>query len=132
MADTGSNFNGAYCTNNSMTCFVVDHGIFVTTYTREAMSTIGCVGLTRKYFYVPFFNEDYPKYQKSKWLRLREAAHESYYRDYENDYAKWCDEHDISKLGEDILEHCFKMPRERVSAKHLYFKTTYYPAYNKN
>ena len=132
MSDIGSKFNGAYCMNNSTICFVVDHEVFVTPYTREAMSTISCAGLARKYFYVPFSNGDYPKYQKTKWLRLREAARESYYRDYENDCAKWCDEHGISKLDEDILKRCFKMPREGVPVKHLYFENTYYPACNES
>ena len=129
MTDIGSKFNGVYCINNSTICFVLDHEVFVTPYTREAMSTISRAGLVEESFYVPFSNGDYPKYQKVKWLSLRKAARESYYRDYENDCAKWCDAHGVSKLDEAILERCFKMPREGVPVT-SYLETTYYPACN--
>lgn len=130
MSDMRSKFNGAYCTNNSTICFVNDDMVFVTPYTRTAMATILKAGLRREYFYVPFSNGDYPKFEKSKWLRLRKLAHESYDRDYEGDCRQWCDEHNIGELSEEILANCFRMPREGVPVKHLYFENTYYPACN--
>ena len=78
MTDIESKFNGCYATNNSTICFVIDHEVFVTPYTRSAMSTIVNAGLTEKHFYVPFSDWDYPKYEKAKWQRLRELATESY------------------------------------------------------
>ncbi len=132
MTDIGSKFNGAYCVNNSTICFVIDHEVFVTPYTREAMAAISNSGLVEKYFYVPFSSGDYPKYEKAKWQRLRELASESYYRDYESDSAKWCDDHGIGKLSEETMEHCFKIPRTGVPVKHLYFKNTHYPACNEH
>ncbi len=130
MTDVGSKFNGAYCMNNSTICFVIDHEVFVTPYTREAMVTIENAGLARKYFYVPFSNWDYPKYEKAKWHNLRNLAAKSYDRDYEMDSARWCDKHDIGELSEETMERCFRMPRNGVPVKHLYFENIYYPACN--
>ena len=127
MTDIGSKFNGAYCTNNSTICFVIDHEVFAAPYTREAIDAISRAGLVERYFYVPFSNGDYPKYEKAKWLHLRDMARESYYREYEDDCRQWCDEHDIGELNEEILANCFRMPRKGVPVKHLYFEDTYYP-----
>ena len=132
MSDIGSKFNGAYCINNSTICFVLDHEVFVTPYTRKAMATVKNAGLTKNYFYVPFSNGDYPKYEKAKWFHLRDLATESYHRDYEVDSARWCDEHGIDKLSEKTMKRCFRMPRSGVPVKHLYFEDTYYPACNES
>ena len=78
MTDIGSKFDGAYCTNNSTICFVVGHEVFVTPYTSDAMSVIERAGLVEGDFYVPFSNWDYPKYEKAKWSRLREAARKQF------------------------------------------------------
>lgn len=130
MTDIGSKFNGAYCMNNSTICFVVNNEVFVTPFTREAMHTIVDAGLERKSFYVPFSSWDYPKDEKEKWHRLRKEAAESYHRDYEEDSAKWCDEHGIGTLSDETMARCFRMPRNGVPVKHLYFENTYYPACN--
>ena len=132
MTDIGSKFNGAYSTNNSTICYVIDHEVFVTPYTRNAMSIIANAGLTEKHFYVPFSNWDYPKYEKAKWQHLRELATESYYRDYEVDSAKWCDKHNIGELSKETMERCFRIPRNGVPVKHPYFETTHYPACNES
>ena len=128
MSDTGSKFNGCYAMNNSTICFIVNDEIFVTPYTREAMSTIMDAGLVKEHFYVPFSNWDYPKYEKAKWEHLRLLAHESLYRDYEADSAKWCDEHGIGKLNDETLERCFKIPLSGVPVKHPYYKDIVRPA----
>lgn len=130
MGNIGSKFNGTYCTNNSTICFVHDHEVFVTPYTREAMATIENAGLVEKYFYVPFSNGDCPKNERAKWLHLRDLATESYYRDYEVDSARWCDEHGIGELSKETMDHCFKMPRGGVPVKHLCVADTCYPACN--
>ena len=130
MSDVRSKFNGAFCTNNSTICYVTDDGVFVTPYTRKAMSAILCAGLVHKHFYVPFSNGDYPKFEKAKWLHLRDMARESYYRDYEDDCREWCDKNGVGELSEEILANCFRMPREGVPVKHLYFEDTFYPACN--
>ncbi len=127
MTDIGSKCNGAFCTNNSTLIYVIDHEVFVTPYTRGAMSAIVDAGLVKKYFYVPFSNLDYPKYEKAKWDKLLQFAKESAYHFYDIDCAKWCDDHDIGKLSEETLERCFKMPRSGVPVRHLYFEDTYYP-----
>ena len=80
MSDVGSKFNGCYAMNNSTICFVVDHEVFVTPYTYEAMITIEEAGLVKKDFYVPFSNWDYPKNRWDEWQRLRKLATESCYR----------------------------------------------------
>lgn len=74
MSEIALEFNGAYCTNNSTICFVVDHEVFVTPYTDKAISAIKRAGLVRRDFYVPFSNWDYPREEKVKWERLRKAA----------------------------------------------------------
>lgn len=132
MSDIESKFNGAFCTNNSTICFVDNEEIFVTPYTRDAMRILEAAGFKRRSFYVPFSNWDYPELEKEKWLRLRDLATESYYRDYEVDSARWCDEHGISELSKKTMDHCFRMPRSGVPVKHLYFEDTYYPACNES
>ena len=130
MSDIGSKFNGCYATNNSTICFVIDNEVFATPYTRAAMATLNDSGLVEKYFYVPFSNGDCPKYEKVRWDYLRNLAHESYYRDYETDSAKWCDEHGIGKLSEEILERCFRIPRSGVPIRHHSYEDTVRPATN--
>lgn len=127
MTEIGSKFNDAYCINNSTICFVVDHEVFVTPYTREAMATIKKAGLAKKDFYVPFSNWDYPKNEEAKWSFLCKTARESYRRDFENDCIKWCDQHNISGLDDEILKHCFRMPLRGVSVRSGCFEDTYYP-----
>lgn len=130
MTDIGSKFNGCYAINNSTICYVVDHEVFVTPYTRSALAILRNAGLVQRYFYVPFSNWDYPKYEKTKWEHLRELAAETYCRDYEEDSAEWCDKHHIGELSKETMECCFKIPRSGVPVKHTYFETTYYPACN--
>lgn len=127
MSEIRSKFNGAYSMNNSTICFVIDDEVFVTPYTREAMDTILAAGLRREYFYVPFSNWDYPKYEKARWDHLRDLALESYYRDYERDCAEWCDEHNIGELSTETMERCFKIPRTGVPVRHLRFENIYRP-----
>lgn len=122
-----SKFNGRYATNNSTIAYVVDNVVFVTPYTRQAMETILEAGLVRDYFYVPFSNGDYPKYAKAKWDRLLSDARESYYRDFEIDCAKWCDQHRIGKLDGETMAQCFRIPRGGVPVRHTYYEDTIYP-----
>ena len=128
LSDMQSKFNGAFSTNNSTICYIINNEIFVTPYTRESMKTLSEAGLAEDYFYVPFSNWDYPKYEKEKWENLRAWARESYRRDYETDSAEWCDEHGIKELDDEILERCFRIPRVGVHVKHVYFETIHYPA----
>ena len=130
MTEIGSKFNGAYCTNNSTICYVVDNEVFITPYTREAMAAIKAAGLVKKYFYVPCSNWDYPKSEKGKWERLLKMAQESHIRAFESDAEKWCDEHHVHKLDEKTLQRCFKIPRDGVQVKHQYWEVTHYPVVN--
>lgn len=128
MTDIGSKFNGHYATNNSTICYVVDHEVFVTPYTRNAMATLRSHGLREGSFYVPFSNGDYPKYAAEKWHHLRELAHLSYRQDYEDDCKEWCKKHGIGTLSEETMSRCFKMPYDGVPVKHPYYETMHYPA----
>ena len=130
MTDIGSKFNGCYATNNSTICYVIDHEVFVTPYTRKAIITIRDAGLVEKHFFVPFSNWDYPRYEKDKWRCLQELAIESYYHDYEEDSNEWCSEHNIGELSEETMKRCFRIPREGVPVKHLNYEDAYYPLCN--
>lgn len=130
VTNTRNEFNNCYAVNNSVICFVADHEVYVTHYTREAIATLEEAGLVKKHFYVPFSNWDYPKYEKCKWEHLRELADESYYRNYERDSVQWCDEYGIGELSEDVMRRCFKIPRSGVPIKNPNYESTYYPACN--
>lgn len=126
-------FNGAYSVNNSTVCFVTEEGgVFVTPYTRKVVKTLEEAGFAQKYFYVPFSNQDYPRDEELKWLRLRESARASHVQEYEEDCAEWCDEHHIGKLGPETLECCFRIPQEGVPVKHPVhnYESVYFPACN--
>lgn len=101
--------------------------MYVTPYTRQAIATLIGAGLTESYFYVPFSNWDYPKDERAKWQHLCEMAHESHYRDFEDDCESHCDSHGIGMLSSEILGRCFRMPRTGVQVKHPRFEDTYYP-----
>ncbi|MBR2753905.1 hypothetical protein IKD82_01970 [Candidatus Saccharibacteria bacterium] len=130
MSDIKSKFNGAFCVNNSTICYVIDHEVFVTPYTREAMHVIRDAGLVEKHFIVPFSNWDYPKNEETRWFCLRKAAIESYYLDCENDAIKWSKEHGIGELSEESMKRCFRIPRGGVPVKHPYYETIIYPICN--
>ena len=121
-------YNGAYSINNGVICFVVDHEVYVTPYTRGAMETIEEAGLTQKYFYVPFSNWDYPKYERMKWEHLNEEAEESRHLDYEADCLEWSDDYGLGKLSDEAMSHCFKIPRKGVPVKTFLYETVVYPA----
>ena len=132
LSDMRSKFNNSFAMNNSTICYIDDNEIFVTPYTREGMQTIVKAGLTQDYFYVPFSNWDYPKYEKEKWENLRASARESYLRDYEKDSTEWCEEHGIEKLDDEILKQCFRIPPTGVPVKHPHYETIVYPACNES
>ena len=67
-------FNGCYAANNSAICFVYDNEIFITPYTRSTLCLLLSAGFHRSYFYVPFSNGNYPKFEQSKWNQLLEEA----------------------------------------------------------
>ena len=129
--DIRSKFNGCFAVNNSTLCYIIDNEVFVAPYTEELMNDIEAAGMTEKYFYVPFSNGDYPKYEAERWKHLKDAAMEARYREHEVECAEWCDKHGIFALSEDTMKRCFKMPRNGVPVRHLYFETTYYPVCEK-
>ena len=124
-------FACTYDTNNSTIVFVDIHMVvYVTPYTREAIKTLQGEGFTRKSMYVPFSNGDVPYEENFRWIALRNAALESYKKDYENDCREWADQHGIGEISEQLLKCCFRIPEKGVQVKHLYFDDTYYPLTN--
>lgn len=128
LTELAPKFNGRYAVNNSTVCYVTADGeIFVTPYTRSALSTLCNAGFSRREFYVPFSNGDYPKAEQYQWKTLREKARKSYEEDFFSDCNKFCDEHNIGYISEESLKNCFQMPMSGVRVKHLYFENCYYP-----
>lgn len=123
-------FNGCYAVNNSTVCFVSDNEIFVTPYTRVTIRSLQAAGFFKEYFYVPFSNGDYPKFEDAKWISLREKARQSYEKDFYDDCASYCDEHHIGAISLETLRNCFEMPSSGVRVKHPHFETCYYPIIN--
>lgn len=74
MTDIGSKFDYSYCVNNSTICFVHNHEVYVTPYTEASVLKLQEAGFWEKYFYVPFSNCDYPKYQRDRWFYLKDAT----------------------------------------------------------
>ena len=131
MTDIRVKFDGAFCTNNSTLCYVIDREVFVTPVTRSAMAAIKEAGLTRRNFYVPFSNGDWPKAEAARWRQLQEDAEYSHRREYEADLAAWCDEHHIGgELDPGVLEQCFRMPVTGVAVRQPHYETRYYPVCN--
>ena len=127
MSEARSKFNGCYATNNSTICFVDNHEVFVTPYTRKVMATLWNNGFSEKRFYVPFSNWDYPKFEKTRWYQLCEKAQQASYNDYEADCADWCDEHGIGELSEETLKNCFKIPRDGLPVRRFNYEVIYRP-----
>ena len=129
MSDIESKFNGAFCTNNSTICFV-DNEIFVTPYTRDAMRILEAAGFKRRSFYVPFSNWDYPELEREKWVRLLDQAREDQYVDYETDCMSYSLHAHIGELSKETMSRCFRIPREGVPVKHLYYEDKIFPICN--
>lgn len=125
-----SKFNGAYSPNNSTVAFISGSEMYVAPYTRELMSALSC--FRREYFYVPFSNLDYPKFEQNQWESLRAVAREASKADFVTDCEKYCDEHHIGSISDETLANCFEIPEEGVRVKHLYFEDTYYPIMNQS
>ncbi|MBR2709548.1 hypothetical protein IKE72_00500 [Candidatus Saccharibacteria bacterium] len=110
-------FNDCYAVNNSVICFVNNNEVFVTPYTREAITVVEESGLIERHFYVPFSNWDYPKFEARRWQRLQMEADEARYRYYEEDAIKWCDQHFIGILSDEVLDRCLRIPCEGMIVK---------------
>lgn len=127
MSGVIENFDHRFSRNNGVICFVSENAAYVTPYTRKAEATLKRAGFAEDYFYVPFSNWDFPKFEEKKWEHLKKEAEAARNRDYENDCIDWCNEHGVGRLNDTVLWNCFKMPRTGVPVKHLYFEDTYYP-----
>ena len=126
-ACNSATFNGCYAVNNGTLGFGVGCDLYVTPYTRRAIRILHEEAFTRKEFYVPFSNWDYPKAEAEKWQFLKEEARQSYKEDFAEDCAKYCDEHGIGTLSKEILENCFVMPDNGVRVRHIGYEDMYYP-----
>lgn len=112
-------FRGKYGYNNSTIAFVADDEYYVTPFTREDISAVRNAGLRYdSSMYVPFSSGQYPKFQKEKWDQLREAASESYRRDFEVDCGVWYEKHNIRPLSIEILKKCFRIPINGIEVTH--------------
>lgn len=120
-------FNGCFAVNNSTVSFIHEHKFFVTPYTRKGVEALRVAYFHERYFYVPFSNCDYPKYEQYRWNELRAKARRSYEEDFRNDCIAYCDERHVGELNEEILKNCFKIPREGVHVKHPSYETCVYP-----
>lgn len=125
-------FDDAYSINNSTICFVTNHDVYVTPFTKDAIATLEKAGLTEKVFYVPLSNWEYPKDEglRTKWFHLRELARQSFLREYEADCGKWCDELGIKELSKETMDSCMMIPRDGIPMKTPYYETFCYPACN--
>ena len=133
ISELSPKFNGCYAMNNSTVCFVVsENEIFVTPYTRTAMSTLHSAGFCEKCFYVPFSNWDYPKYEQAKWNALRENARQSYKADFVSDCEAYCDERHIGAISDETLANCFEMPENGVRVERFFFEDRYFPIMNQS
>ena len=122
---------GHYSVENNTICFVTkDEEVFVTPFTRQAVSTLARHGYAEDYFYVPFAQGDIPKEQRTRWAELREKAEKSYFRDYVSDCIKWSDRRCMKKLSRDILRCCMMMPDNGIRVKKDTDEDIYYPLCN--
>ena len=85
MRNIAVQFDGCYSVNNGVICFVNNHEVFVTPYTRESVAVVEESGLIERHFHVPFSNWDYPKFEARRWHQLQQEAEEAQYRYYEED-----------------------------------------------
>ena len=120
-------FNGCYAVNNGTLAFIINGELYVTPATRKGYKVLRENNFIQKYFYVPFSNGDYPKEEKCRWEYLWKMARKSHEEEFIEDCSKYCDEHNIGILDEDILTNCFIMPTTGVRVKHLHFENVYYP-----
>ena len=128
--EQSTKFNGRFAMNNSTLAFVQDNKLYVTPFTRNALETLRANLFREDFFYVPFSNGDYPKYERDRWNNLREMAHRSYVNDFVSDCESYCDKHHIGTLNTETLRNCFEMPATGVKVKHLYYEDCYYPVIN--
>lgn len=120
-------FNGCYAVNNSTVCFCFENDVFVTPYTNAVIDSLESAGFRKKYFYVPFSNWDYPKFEQVKWNSLREKARQTYAEEFVEECISYCDKHHIGCISDETIQKCFEMPATGVNVKHLYFEDCYYP-----
>ena len=130
VVNTAKKFSGYYAVNAGVVCFVDEHEVHVTPWTREVITILSDAGFREKDFFVPFSNREYPKHDKYKWEYLRALADESYYLDYERESIEWCNANGIGELSEKTMERCFRIPRNGVPVKHPKYVNIYHPICN--
>lgn len=123
-----SKFPGRYATNNSTICFIDREGqIYVTPYTRKAITTLKADGYHEATFYVPFSNWDYPKCHQKKWEGIKAEAEATRRQEFAEDCTRWCVQHGLGSIDQTSLNRCFRMPEEGVAVIHPRFQDRYYP-----
>lgn len=85
---------------------------------------------SKKDFFIPFSNGDYPKEEKQRWENLRAMQRKIRKEEFILDCNKYCDKHHIGVLDDRILSKCLTMPNTGVKVKHMYYETVHYPVIN--
>lgn len=120
-------FNGSYASNNGTLAFVIDNTLYVTPITRRALLALD--GFTKKQFYVPFSNGDYPKEELCRWKKLRAMQDEQSKKCFVEDCLRYAKKYGVGTLSEDVLARCFEIPEKGVYVKHVYFEDWVYPTF---
>lgn len=123
-------FNGCYASNNGTLAFVKANILYATPATTRAYEILETEGFSKKDFYVPFSNGDYPKEEKNRWENLRAMQRSFREEEFILDCNAYCDEHYIGVLDDEVLSKCLIMPKEGIKIKHPYYESVYYPAIN--
>lgn len=108
-----------WCMNNGTVAFIIEREMFVAHYTKKLMRLLDEAGFSKAGFQVPFSNWDYPIDFKHEWDKLYEQSLIQRDLEYKEDCEKYCLEHGIGKLSDELLENCFKVPKAGVRYRHL-------------
>ena len=102
-------FNGAYCTNNSTVCYVLEDNVYVCPYTRANVDVLNQEGFKKECFYVPFSNWDLPKNEKLEWKKILLDADLQRQREFEED-CEGISQKEIQPIPAMILQNTILIP----------------------
>ena len=102
----------SYCSNNGIVAYVYEGTFYVTPWTGEVDKILSDNGFTRRDFFVPFSNSEYPEDAalKSKWDSLKVAAERKINEEFRKECIKEADEKGIGEIAPEFLNQCLAIP----------------------
>ncbi len=116
-------FQKTYTVDSDILAFVDGKSVFVRPYTGSAISILEKYGFKISSFEIPFMEKEH----SSEWDNLQQIVSAEEKAEFAIKCEKWCDDHDIGIIPDEILAKTFVMPDDGVIVTTRYYETNYLP-----